>query len=125
MGSVNYTGEKEFLAALARRDRKSFDLLYDRYGPTIFHFIQKCMLVEHHTDEVFKMVIAEIWENLSNFQDTKQTFSDWVMSLTGRVIHRYLKQKPTETTAEGQVDQTSLFLAKEIINNIRKKSMVD
>jgi RNA polymerase sigma-70 factor (ECF subfamily) len=90
------------IAAVAARDRRSFERLYAKYAPRVFRFAYRLSRDEGKSEEVVNDVMLEIWKSAAEFGG-RSAPSTWIF---GIARHRTLNAMRGRTLYIGDPDQT-------------------
>jgi RNA polymerase sigma-70 factor (ECF subfamily) len=64
--STEFT-DSELLSGIAKNDESAFELLYDRYSPTLYAICLRILKHEVEAREVLSEVFLEVWEKASRY----------------------------------------------------------
>ncbi len=120
MGSAIEHHGSDFITLVLRKDRKSFDLFYEKYGSSIYCMIQRCVACEKQRTALFELSICAIWKNIDQYSSSKQPFFYWIVSIVSLVIREHTLQlsSPEEASA---IHPTAMLFAKEMMLKMRNK----
>ncbi len=91
------------IAAVARRDRRSFERLYAKYAPRVFRFAYRLSRDESKSEEVVNDVMLEIWKSAAAFGG-RSAPSTWIF---GIARHRTLNALRGRTLYIGDSDEAA------------------
>lgn len=66
------------LAVRDRRDKQSFSLLFDYYGPRIKALLMRSNMSEAHAEDILQDVMLTIWRKAQLFDPAKASASAWI-----------------------------------------------
>jgi RNA polymerase sigma-70 factor, ECF subfamily len=91
------------IAAVARRDRRSFEQLYAKYAPRVFRFAFRLSRDQSKSEEVVNDVMLEIWKSAAEF-GSRSALSTWIF---GIARHRTLNALRGRTLYLGDSDEAA------------------
>lgn len=75
--------EENFILKLKERDERALEYVIDNYGWIIKTIIKKSMYnLESYHEECTNDVLLGIWNNIERFDESKNTFKNWVAAIT-------------------------------------------
>lgn len=75
--------EENFILKLKKRDERALEYVIDNYGWIIKTIIKKSMYnLESYHEECINDVLLGIWNNIERFDESKNTFKNWVAAIT-------------------------------------------
>jgi len=77
-------------------DKRSFDILYERYFPRVYSFVSKRMGSRADTEETVQEVFINVFASIHGFRG-EAPFAAWLFGLTRRTIAGRYKRKRHET----------------------------
>jgi len=78
--------DARLLAAIARGDRRSFELLYASYAPRVFRFAYRMIRDQSKAEEVTNDVMLDVWKGAKSFEG-RSSPATWIF---GVARHRTL-----------------------------------
>jgi RNA polymerase sigma-70 factor (ECF subfamily) len=90
--------DEDLVAAILRGDEKAFEVLYGRYFPRIYRFVDRRVGNHADAEEVTQEVFVNLFNALPGFRH-EAPFVAWVFGLTRRTIAARFKKKQRETVA--------------------------
>lgn len=93
--------EDNFIEELKRKNEKALIYVIDNYGWIINSSIKKYLynMKEYH-GECFNDILLGIWNNIASFDESKNSFKNWVASISKyksidykRKYHKYLEEE--------------------------------
>ncbi|MFD2965918.1 hypothetical protein [Sphingobacterium bambusae] len=120
MGSALVYEGNDFLGLLRRKDRASFDLLYETYGSSIYSLIQRCVACEKQRAALFELSMCAIWKNIDHYSSSKQPFFHWIVSIISHVIREHALQG-SSSEEETEICPTAMLFAKEMMHKMRSR----
>ncbi len=115
MAAMATQGQQPSDADLVRRveagDEASFEILYERYFPRVFRFVQRRLGNRADTEETVQEVFINIFSSMSGWRGDAP-FEAWVLGLTRRTIARRFKKKrhPTVPLLAEEAEQLELLV---------------
>jgi RNA polymerase sigma-70 factor (ECF subfamily) len=80
------------IARVVAGDRAAFDVLYERYLPRVYSFVNRRVHNRADTEETVQEVFINIFSSLASFRG-EAPFAAWVLGLTRRTIANRFKKK--------------------------------
>ncbi len=94
---LDATESDEHLVDLLRAgDRRAFDLLYERYFPRLYRFVDRRLRNRADTEETVQEVFINLFSSIHSYRGDAP-FAAWVFGLTRRTIASRFKRKRHET----------------------------
>jgi RNA polymerase sigma-70 factor (ECF subfamily) len=79
--------DHELVARVRRRDAAAFELLYDRYGRSVYAMAAH-LLDPLRAEEVVQEVFLQLWRKANQFDPTRSAFRTWFMAIAHhQVLH--------------------------------------
>ena len=106
----------------AKKDKRHFGYLYEKYYEPIFIFIFKKIQDENLAGEVCSLTFLKAMTNLEKYEDRGFPFSSWLYRIASNEVNQYFRKSKKNITIE--VDENSLkSLAVEIETDNREKEL--
>ena len=86
----------ELVDRVLKGDRDSFEILYDRYFPRVFAFLQKRLNNRADTEETVQEVFINVFSGLESFRG-ESPFGAWVFGVARRTLANRFKKKRHQT----------------------------
>jgi RNA polymerase sigma-70 factor (ECF subfamily) len=84
----------ELISNIAKRDRQSFDLFYDRYAQIIFNLCIRILRDESEAEDVMQEIFVQIWRDAERFDRTRASVKTWLFTIArSRSLDRYRSRK--------------------------------
>lgn len=74
--------EQELITLLQAKQKKGFDLLYDRYGTCLYLLILKIVKDQVIAEEVLEESIINIWQHMHEYDSSKGNLLNWLLTIT-------------------------------------------
>lgn len=104
-------GEHNFIQQLKLHNEKALLYVIDEYGGLLMSIIRKQLFgVPHRQEECFNDVLLKIWQNISDFDENKNTFKNWAAAVTRYRAIDYLRKYQREVAT---VDIDEAVIVKE------------
>lgn len=87
--------EKSLIAALKGGDRRSFDAIFNRYAPDIFHFSLDLTKSENEAGDILQETFIKLWEYRKNLDPTR-SLRNYLISIAKNRVYDILKHKVVE-----------------------------
>jgi RNA polymerase sigma-70 factor (ECF subfamily) len=104
VASAHPVGEEELVARLRRGDQQAFEIVYTRYFPRIYQFVDKRLRNRADTEETVQEVFINIFSSIDSYR-AEAPFAAWVFGLTRRTIAGRFKKKRHPTVPLLEDDQ--------------------
>jgi len=72
---------KIWLAAVAKKDTRSFRLLYDATSPKLFGFVLRILIKREWAEEVLQEAFVSIWNNAASYQPHLAAPMTWMTTI--------------------------------------------
>jgi len=93
--------DTELIAGVVKRDRRSFDLFYDRYAQIIFNLCVRILKDEMEAQDVLQEIFLQIWKEAERFDSSRASVKTWLFTIArSRSLDRYRSRK----TARSRID---------------------
>ncbi len=90
-------GKHNYIRQLQLHNEKALLYVIDEYGGLLMSIIRKLLFrVPHQQEECFNDVLLKIWQNISDFDENKSTFKNWVAAIARYRAIDYLRQYKRE-----------------------------
>ena len=105
---------------ISRKKNQGLEMLIDKYGGFITSIIKKNLYnLRNYEDECMDDILLSIWNNIDRFDGSKNTFKNWIASVTRYRVVDY-KRKYIKTLVEESIDihnlNDSLVVEENILN---------
>jgi RNA polymerase sigma-70 factor (ECF subfamily) len=94
--AVTALSDEELVDRIRCGDVALFDLLYDRYFPRVFRFLDRRLPSRADTEETVQEVFVNLFASLHGFRG-EAPFAAWVFGLTRRTLAARFKRKRPKT----------------------------
>ncbi len=81
MGAGEITDE-QLIARTVRGDVAAFELIYDRYAPTVMGLALRVVADRALAEEVVQETFWRVWRNAASFQGQRGAFAGWLLGIT-------------------------------------------
>ena len=81
MGVGEITDE-QLIARTVRGDVAAFELIYDRYAPTVMGLALRVVADRALAEEVVQETFWRVWRNAASFQGQRGAFAGWLLGIT-------------------------------------------
>jgi RNA polymerase sigma-70 factor (ECF subfamily) len=107
--------DPELITGILKRDRRSFDLFYDRYAQIIFNLCVRILKDEGEAQDVLQEIFLQIWRDAERFDPARASVKTWLFTIArSRSLDRYRSRKVAINRVEDQPDdQLQQIAAKE------------
>lgn len=121
--------EEDFVQELFKRDKKAFDLLYERYSAAMFGVIVRMVKDEALAEETLQDAFMRIWEKIDLYDPAKSKLFTWIINLTRNLAIDKLRSKDVSnarktdklqdfvnSNEEGEQTNTDIIGIKELLS---------
>lgn len=85
--------DAELAAQLAVGEQWPMEVLYDRYVRLVFSVVLKILHDKQRAEDVVQEVFARVWRSADRFQDSRGSFSSWLLAIAhNRAIDELRRQ---------------------------------
>ena len=122
-------GEKNYIQQLQLHNEKALLYVINQYGGLLMAVIRKHLSrLPERQEECFDDVLLKIWQNISSFDESKNTFKNWAAAIARYRAIDYLRQYQREletvniedTTIAQEDAQLARMIEKEISEEVEK-----
>ena len=116
-------GEKNYIQQLQLQNEKALLYVIDKYGGLLMSIIRKQLFgIPHRQEECFNDVLLKIWQNISDFDERKNTFKNWAAAVTRYRAIDYLRQYQREV-ATVDIDDTVIVKEDRILARMIEREL--
>ncbi len=72
---------EKLVSLLKAKDQKGYELLYERYGATLYGVILKIVGAEENANDVLQEVFLKIWKNIDSYKTEKANLFTWMLAI--------------------------------------------
>ncbi len=122
-------GEKNYIQQLQLHNEKALLYVINQYGGLLMAVIRKHLSrLPERQEECFDDVLLKIWQNITSFDESKNTFKNWAAAIARYRAIDYLRQYQREletvniedTTIAQEDAQLARMIEKEISEEVEK-----
>ncbi len=73
--------QEELLPLLAKKDDRSFTLLYDNYAKSLYGIIFNLIKDKEEAEDVLQEVFIKIWKNIDTYNTSKGRLYTWMLNI--------------------------------------------
>jgi RNA polymerase sigma-70 factor (ECF subfamily) len=77
----SYLSEKQLISLLKTKDKKAFEVLYDRYGGCMYNVIYKIVHCKELTEDVLQDSFIKIWLHISTYDCSKGSLFTFLLNI--------------------------------------------
>ena len=81
------------LKELAKKDDKSFTLLYDNYSKSLYGVIYNLIKNTEEAEDVLQEVFVKIWKNIESYNESKGRLYTWMLNVARNTAIDKLRSK--------------------------------
>lgn len=116
-------GEKNYIKQLQLHNEKALTYVIDKYGGLIMAVIRKHLFsMPGHQEECFNDVLFKIWQNISSFDESKNTFQNWAAAIAKYRAIDYLRRYRQELMTE-DIDNTVIAREDSMLSGMIEKEI--
>jgi RNA polymerase sigma-70 factor (ECF subfamily) len=102
--------DSELILGVIKRERRAFDLFYERYAQIIFNLCVRILKDEAEAQDVLQEIFLQIWREAERFDASRASVKTWLFTIArSRSLDRYRSRKTVtsrlEDNAEDQIQQ--------------------
>jgi RNA polymerase sigma-70 factor (ECF subfamily) len=97
-------GDDALLARIRQGDGSAFDLLYERYFPRVYRFIDRRLSNRADVEETVQEVFFSLFASLASFRGDAP-FAAWVFGVARRTLASRFKRRRHDTVPLGDEDE--------------------
>lgn len=75
------TNEEKLVKLLKSKDRRGFEILYDRYSGALYGVILKVVRIEEIAQDVLQDSFVKIWKKVQHYDASKGTLFTWILNI--------------------------------------------
>ena len=98
MGAGEITDE-QLVARTVRGDVAAFEVLYDRYAPTVTGLALRIVADRALAEEVVQETFWRVWRNAASFQGQRGTFAGWLLGITRNLAIDFCRRRSVRPQA--------------------------
>ncbi len=98
MGAGEITDE-QLVARTVRGDAAAFELLYDRYAPTVMGLALRIVADRALAEEVVQETFWRVWRNAASFQGQRGAFAGWLLGITRNLAIDFCRRRSVRPQA--------------------------
>ena len=96
--------DEELIEKVEAGDGAAFEVLYERYFPRVYRFVDKRMGNRADTEETVQEVFINVFSSLGSYRG-EAPFAAWVLGVTRRTIASRFKKKQHPTVPLGDAEE--------------------
>lgn len=101
--SAEQSSDQDLVDRLRSGDREAFEILYDRYFPRIYSFVDRRLRSREDAEETVQEVFFHLFSSIHGFR-SEAPFAAWLFGLTRRTLANRFKRKRHEVVPLGDGD---------------------
>lgn len=95
--------ELELIKAIALRDERALERLYEIYARRLHRFLFRMVGHRNHgIEEIINEVMFVVWQKASTF-DGRSKLSTWIFGIAVRIARKFLSQRGIDSSESGEV----------------------
>ena len=96
VGGIDPIPDEELIEQVEGGDEAAFEVLYGRYFPRVYRFVDKRLRNRADTEETVQEVFINVFSSLGSYRG-EAPFAAWVLGVTRRTIASRFKKKQHKT----------------------------
>ena len=93
--------DAELISNIVKRDRRAFDLFYERYSQVIFNLCIRILRDEAEAQDAMQEIFVQIWKEAERFDPTRASAKTWLFTIArSRSLDRYRSMKTVRKRIE-------------------------
>lgn len=106
MSLTSNLSEDKKLIALAKKDRRAFGLLYDKYFERLFLFIFKRVGDQDIAGDICQEAMLKAMHNIDKYEDRGFQFTSWLFRIGSNEVNMYFRKSKKNISVS--IDEKSL-----------------
>ena len=98
--------DEELIKRIEGGDEAAFEILYERYFPRVYRFVDRRMRNRADTEETVQEVFINVFSSLGSYRG-EAPFAAWVLGVTRRTIASRFKKKRHSTVPLGDAEDAA------------------
>ena len=78
---------------LLDKSKEAFDVLYEKYSPTLYGIVLKIVVSEEAAQDVLQDSFIKIWNNIAKYDRSKGALFTWLLNITRNTAIDYTRSK--------------------------------
>jgi RNA polymerase sigma-70 factor, ECF subfamily len=97
--------DSELIAGVIKRERRAFDLFYERYAQIIFNLCVRILKDEAEAQDALQEIFLQIWRDAERFDPSRASVKTWLFTIArSRSLDRYRSRKTANSRLEDQTE---------------------
>ncbi len=101
------TNEEELVLLLKSRDRRGFEILYDRYSAALYGVIVKVLQSDEQAPDVLQESFVKIWKNIDAYDPKKGKLFTWILNIARNTAIDKTRSRSFQSNYQTQSIETS------------------
>ena len=103
------SSDSEIVERVTGGDHDAFTLLYDRYFPRVYHFVNKRLRNRADTEETVQEIFTSVFSSIGSYRG-EAPLAAWVLGVSRRTIaNRFKKKQHPTVPLEGEEEPRDLL----------------
>jgi len=95
--------DSELISGIIKRERRAFDLFYERYAQIIFNLCVRILRDEAEAQDVLQEIFLQVWRDAGRFDSSRASVKTWLFTIArSRSLDRYRSRKTVTSRLEDQ-----------------------
>jgi len=107
LSNTNSYSEEELISQIRQADQKAFAYLYDKYSRALLGIIMGYTESQEEAEDVLQMVFVKIWNNFSQYEETKGRLYTWMLNITRNSSIDYTRSKAVKNQTKNKSIETN------------------
>ena len=97
--------DSELISGIIKRQRRAFDLFYERYAQVVFNLCVRILKDEAESQDVLQEIFLQIWRDAERFDASRASVKTWLFTIArSRSLDRYRSRKTMTSRLEDHAD---------------------
>lgn len=108
--SLVYDNTEQSMVEILQQDSlHAFNLLYDKYAPSLLGVVKRMVINESVSEVIFQKVITEIWCRKATYDTKKERLFTWMLRITRTITIDLLRCNKTICQSELEVLHKEIY----------------
>ncbi|MFT5266482.1 MAG: RNA polymerase sigma factor (sigma-70 family) [Sphingobacteriales bacterium] len=117
--NYNHISEEELVELLRNKDRKSMEILYEKYNVAIFGVINRIVQSQELAEDLVQEAFVKIWKSFDSYSSQKGRLFTWMINVSRNLAIDKLRSKSFKNNSKNQNIEDNVF----IIDNVKNHKL--
>lgn len=94
--------DEQIVKRINKGDKEGYKILFDRYSNKVYYLAYKYLRNSYDADDCVQEVFMRVFKFLSNFEESKSSFSNWIYHITINKINDIARRRSRINSIEVQ-----------------------